>query len=122
MSSYITRWCQYHDEWDMDVDNVDECPKCIELELTEVQQLRNQVTELTKRHDDLFEMDRKIIGELNNELTNLKEAFARLREDRDMHSEMRQENRKAELRLLDEKLEVERQMEYLNAKKIGLRT
>ena len=41
------------------------------------------------------------------ELTNLKEAFARLREDRDMHSEMRQENHKNELRLLEELLALE---------------
>lgn len=28
MSAYITRWCQEHGEWDMDVDNPRECYKC----------------------------------------------------------------------------------------------
>jgi hypothetical protein len=50
------------------------------------------------------------IQQLRSELTTLKEAFARLREDRDMHSEMRQVNHKEMLRLLGEKLELERQL------------
>ena len=30
MSSYITRWCAKHGDWDEDVDNPEEaCPECI---------------------------------------------------------------------------------------------
>jgi len=42
MSAYYTQWCQTHGEWSMDIDNPSECPKCIELGLTEVQQLREE--------------------------------------------------------------------------------
>ena len=92
MSAYYTRWCKEHGEWSMDIDNPSECPECIKLGLTEVQRLRRKVLdleteltgcqitikEITKRHDNLFNMDAKIITSLNDELTNLKLAFAKL--------------------------------------------
>jgi hypothetical protein len=31
MSHYIERWCPTHGEWQMDVNNVGECPTCPDL-------------------------------------------------------------------------------------------
>jgi len=124
MSSYITRWCRHHGEWDMDVDNVDECPKCIKLGMTEVQQLRQQIEVMKQAFDELDkelqckklelladdEKRRDELTRVYDELTNLKDAFARLREDRNMHSEMRQANHKMALKQLDENLKLQRQL------------
>jgi len=46
MSAYYTQWCKEHGEWSMDIDNPGDCPKCIELGLTEIQRLRNEVLDL----------------------------------------------------------------------------
>lgn len=54
MSAYITRYCKTHGEWDDDVDNPSECPICIELGLTEVQQLRTANAELVAALEELF--------------------------------------------------------------------
>ena len=43
MSHYIERCCVTHGEWQMDVDNVEECPACEREGLTEVQQLRERL-------------------------------------------------------------------------------
>jgi hypothetical protein len=97
MSAYYTRWCKEHGEWEMDIDNPSECPKCIELGLTEVQQLGGVIDSLRKKladwaeHEDLAPHEGcncRFCGvirrshELINELANLKDAFTRLREDR----------------------------------------
>lgn len=49
MSHYVNRYCATHGDWDMDSDHNSECPECERLGLTEVQQLRQQVSDLTTR-------------------------------------------------------------------------
>ena len=52
MSSYIEQWCNAHGLWDMDVDNIAECPDCERLGLTEVQQLRARNAALVAALED----------------------------------------------------------------------
>lgn len=97
MSATYTQWCKQHGEWNMDIDNPSECPKCIELGMTDYQRLQRENAELRER---IVALDFEVAGlkspqpgvEQNlqfqfeayrEELTNLKEAFARLRKDRD---------------------------------------
>ena len=49
MSSYITRECLTHGEWDMDVDNVGDCPRCEEAGLSEIQQLKAEIEVLRQQ-------------------------------------------------------------------------
>ena len=72
MSATYTQWCKTHGEWDMDIDNPSECPECIRLGLTEVQQLKRRIEAMKQTLDDK-----------TMEITNLKEEVARLLEDRD---------------------------------------
>lgn len=102
MSASYTQWCKLHGEWDMDIDNISECPDCIRLGLTEIQQLRIAL--------ESADSMKSAWNAACEELTNLKEAFTRLKEDRDMHSQMRQDNRKEALRLFAENIELKRML------------
>lgn len=51
MSSYIERLCLIHGEWQMDVDNVQECPACESQGLLEIQRLRTEVEFLRQKAD-----------------------------------------------------------------------
>jgi len=115
MNTYY-RWCEVHGEWPMYIDEL-LCPKCIEPELTEVQLLREENDFLKaalaspqpgKEQNLYFQLQA-----CREELTNVKEAFARLREDRDMHSEMRQTNHKLALEQFEENLELQKEINYL---------
>ena len=110
MSATYTRWCRFHGEWDDDLDNPSECPKCIELGMTEVQQLRKRIVFLEaaldspqpgKEQNLYFQLQ-----DAKEELANLKEVFARLRLQREQSYEAlwktwRDERRKLELELKD---------------------
>lgn len=49
MSSYIERLCSTHGEWQMDVDNIGECPTCEKQGLLEIQQLRAEIESLRQQ-------------------------------------------------------------------------
>src|SRR3990167_3640743 len=118
MSAYYTRWCDVHGEWPIYIDEL-LCPKCVEPELIETQQLKLRTEVMKQTLDDMEkELDdkKKLLADWAEhedlaphkgcsckmcitlesadsmksawnaacgELTNLKSAFARLREDRD---------------------------------------
>lgn len=42
MSSYITRFCHVHGEWEMDVDGSSDCPECEQAGTTPVQEARKK--------------------------------------------------------------------------------
>jgi hypothetical protein len=68
----------------MDIDNPGDCPKCIELGLTEIQQLRKKLADWSE-HQDLAPhkgCQCRFCVALG-ELLNIKEAFTKLRTDRD---------------------------------------
>ncbi len=56
MGSCIERACLNHGLWEMDVDNVEECPACVREGLTEVQQLRK---ELAQAREALIILEKK---------------------------------------------------------------
>jgi hypothetical protein len=69
MSSYITRWCAIHGEWDDDVDLPSECPECLEagtapiqLEAREKASLR---AELAEKDENIAVMT-DVVGSLEN--------------------------------------------------------
>lgn len=68
MSSYITRWCGKHGEWEQDVDDqYAECPQCVEEGITptqlaykatlareaEIKKLMDEIERLRRENSDL---------------------------------------------------------------------
>ena len=72
MSHYITRFCGTHSEWDMDVDNVGDCPQCEKAGLTETQQLKDEIESLRQQNKTL----EGNIEEKRNECMNLRQQLA----------------------------------------------
>ena len=46
MSSYITRYCLHHGEWDMDVDNPGDCEQCIQEGIDPLSKARRRIAAL----------------------------------------------------------------------------
>src|SRR3990167_7542630 len=74
MSTYIQRYCIRHGDWDMDVDNVGECPKCEEGGLTEVQQLKREKADLESKACGMKEACAKIADQHPDTLESVGEA------------------------------------------------
>ena len=90
MSTAYVRFCKLHGEWPIYIDEL-LCPKC----------------------PGLTDVAKQTFEDTYSELTNLKDAFTRLREDRDMHSEMRKENLALALKQFEENLELQKKINSL---------
>ena len=66
MSAYITQFCKTHGEWDMDVDNVSECPACEEQGLTLVQRQAATIDALVSALEIFMRAEEEFRGDVTS--------------------------------------------------------